>query len=75
MEEPYPTLEMLPCRHRGELLAVKPCDLCGGTKGKPTEVFACCLHGVCSLGRRFRKKPGAPRSCAACPDRSPDQCG
>lgn len=59
----YPEESVTACRHRGEQLRTDRCDLCG-LRGQPFDVFACGLHGECSLTRRHSKI----RSCAACPD-------
>lgn len=51
------------CSHRGELIEVRKCDLCG-IKGQQFEVFACNLHGECSAGRKHSKV----KSCLTCQD-------
>ena len=53
------------CDHRGALLRVGKCDLCGG-RGQPIEIFACDVKGECTLTRRHTKLA----SCAACPERT-----
>lgn len=57
----------LACPHR----SLKPiregrCDQCGYEKGQPFEIFACDLHGECSLHKRH----SAVKGCAACEDRT-----
>ena len=53
------------CQHRGDKLRVGTCDLCG-IRGQPFEVFACSLHGECSLRRKHSKV----KACASCHDRA-----
>ncbi len=55
------------CVHRGEVIRVGKCDLCGFDKGHPFDVLACALHGECSLLRKHSKVKG----CAACEDYQP----
>ena len=52
------------CVHRGPWLETMKCDLCG-MKGQPFDVFACAVHGRCSLRRRHSKV----KSCLACAER------
>lgn len=53
-----------PCVHRGELLEIRHCNLCG-IKGQPFEVFACGIVGECSIGR----KHSGVQSCTSCEHR------
>src|SRR5579863_1642304 len=55
------------CIHRGGFLRVDKCDMCGGEKGQPVEVFRCAIHGECTLNKKIRKI----RGCAACEDFKP----
>ena len=55
----------LSCKHRTEQpIEIGKCDLCGGEKGQPFEIFGCALHGKCSLHRKHSKVMG----CASCED-------
>lgn len=58
----------LDCQHRGEQTREATADLCGYRK-KQFPVFACAIHGECSLSRFCRKQ--TVKSCAVCEDRSP----
>lgn len=58
----------LSCSHRGAVVRSELCKLCGGIE-KNVEIFACDLHGECSL-HRFKAGKG-PRSCVSCKDRTP----
>lgn len=51
----------LDCRHRGDVLRIGSCDLCG-SRGQPFEILACGLHGECSLESKHSKM----RSCRLC---------
>ena len=56
----------LTCPHRSaEPIRTGKCNLCGYEKGLSFAVFACDLHGECSL----HKKHSAVKGCAACTDR------
>lgn len=57
----------LSCAHRGDVLRVEKCELCGH-KHESVEIHACALHGECSL-RRYKAGNG-PRACLTCQDRS-----
>lgn len=57
--------ERFACVHRGALLRVAKCDLCGA-KDQPFDVFACAVHSECSIGRRKR----SVKSCVACEQRT-----
>jgi len=54
----------LSCVHRGEIIRVQGCDLCG-LKGVETKVYTCGVHAECTDNKSIRKI----RSCAACEDR------
>lgn len=41
------------------------CDLCGGGKGKPFDVWGCDLHGHCTISRKHSR---VGKSCVACKD-------
>ncbi len=42
------------CAHRGGIIAAKKtCELCGA-KGELYDLYACEIHGECSLGSRVR---------------------
>jgi ADP-heptose:LPS heptosyltransferase len=56
-----PQPDAFPCRHRGELLEVRTCDLCG-SKGQPLEIYHCTQVGECSIGRRHSQVT----ACIAC---------
>lgn len=59
------TSDKLPCTHRQSSVArIGTCDLCS-LKGQPFDVYACDLHGECSLSRKHSKM----RSCVNCNDR------
>lgn len=66
-QQAQPTQVQIPpvgdCDHRGKLLRVGACDLCG-LKGQDFDIFACHIHGECSVNRRHSKI----RSCVACSD-------
>lgn len=49
------------CAHRGKLLEIRRCDLCG-LKDQPFEVFACAKFGECSQLKRHSKVT----CCSAC---------
>lgn len=51
------------CAHRGELLRIARCNVCGGN-GQPFDVFACAVKGECSLKVRRTDMP----HCVACRD-------
>lgn len=57
---------MLPCLHRGLELREVRCQLCGD-RGKQVAVFACSLHGECTL-RRYKVAKQPERCCNVCPD-------
>lgn len=52
-----------PCAHRGAELRLEECATCGGKGKVKIKVFACALHGECTIGRRV----GALALCQACP--------
>lgn len=55
------------CIHRGEIIESKrPCKLCGA-KGELYDLYACALHGKCSLGKRASDL----KMCHGCPDATP----
>lgn len=51
-----------PCEHRGDVIAIRQCQ-----RGR-FQVYACALHGECSL---FHRRPET-RSCAVCMARGED---
>lgn len=55
--------EDFPCVHRGGVLEVRTCELCGN-RGKVFDVFACVVHGRCSVQTRER----GLIACVACED-------
>jgi len=57
----------LPCRHLGESVRKEACRACRGHV--QVKVFACALHGECTLGRMLQ----GTACCARCPDYSNDQ--
>lgn len=56
------------CRHRGEVLRLERNELCG-CSGTGEPVYACALHGQCTL-RRFKHNQ-APAICLGCDDQWP----
>lgn len=42
--------DALPCIHRGEIVRHVTCGLCG-RRGKRVDVYACKVHGECTLSR------------------------
>lgn len=64
-QQPPATADNFPCSHRStEVARIGICDLCS-LKGKPFDVFACEIHGECSIGRKHSEV----RSCVKCSDR------
>lgn len=63
----------LPCLHRGEQIDTRPCNTCGGNKGKPQAVYACAVHGECTMHQRIKRdhtnKP--IHACVGCDDQQP----
>lgn len=57
--------ETYACIHRGEQTRTIECKLCGG-RVDPVPVYACTLHGECTLRRT---KAGKEISCSRCDDR------
>lgn len=53
------------CVHRGELIGKEPCPTCTGHVLE--HVFACKLHGSCTIARPIEGK----KMCLSCPDRAP----
>lgn len=52
------------CEHRGAVIESKrTCELCGA-KGELYDLYACEIHGQCSLGRR----KNTLQQCLGCPD-------
>jgi hypothetical protein len=72
--EPRPTVELVtyppePCIHRGlDILRQERSQLCG-TCNATQAVFACAIHGECTL-RRY-KSGSKPACCRFCPDADP----
>lgn len=62
------TWATLPCAHRGDVLRMDTCDLCGADQGTTFEVRDCAKHRECSTIRR--KKDNSIRDCYHCRDRS-----
>lgn len=58
-----------PCVHRGEIIAAKKtCKICGA-RGELYDLYACDLHGKCTLGNRSAAgDKEKPHVCAGCPD-------
>lgn len=69
-DERYVTLEDRPCVHRGELLRVEKCQLCGA-KDVPMPIHACAVHGECALRRWWDDKKISMGTCSGCDQRSP----
>ena len=67
-----PTNDELSCLHRGPLLRNERCRLCGDRE-RLESVFACELHGECSLQRFRAGNRSAPNVCATCADRLPHE--
>lgn len=56
-----------PCIHRGAVIEAKrTCELCGA-RGELYDLYACAIHGQCSLGKRDAKL----KACFGCEDASP----
>jgi hypothetical protein len=64
---PAPAPTDLSCLHRGEQTGWADCESCPTAGKVKLKVFACALHGTCSLG-----KLDGIAFCQACPDRKPD---
>lgn len=60
---PKPSSSDTSCPHRGAVLRVGACDLCG-VRGQPFEVLSCAVHGECSLRRKHSKV----KTCLTCKD-------
>lgn len=60
----------LSCRSRGELLRLEKCTSCQAGGVHP-EIFACEIHGECTLGNISKRKPDGTRwqACSTCEDR------
>lgn len=58
------------CINRGELLRVEKCKPCQ-SGGKTPEVYACAVHGECTLFSISKRKPDGSRwqSCLSCDER------
>lgn len=53
-----------PCAHRGAIIeAKKTCQVCGA-RGELYDLYACDIHGTCSLGKRA----SGLKMCAGCED-------
>lgn len=63
--KPAVTQNSVPCDHRGDVVRYDVSNLCG-TRGHQIAIYACVLHGECSLGRYCRHQ--TVRSCATCGD-------
>jgi hypothetical protein len=57
----------LDCRHRGSALREAVCPSCRGLVR--LKVFACTLHGECTLGKSIQRLA----CCATCPDYAPPE--
>lgn len=57
-----------PCAHKGDVLRQAECQLCG-MRGQMFDVYACAVHGECSLIKRAHKLA----SCGSCMDHSERQ--
>jgi len=53
------------CVHRGEEIRLEKCQLCG-TENRSESVYACSVHGECTLSRF--KSGKSPVCCLGCPD-------
>lgn len=56
------TARVVPCRHRGAEVRRQDCATCAGKV--LLKVFACAVHGECTIGRQH----DATACCATCPD-------
>jgi hypothetical protein len=63
---PAPAPADLSCIHRGEQTGWADCESCPTAGKVKVKLFACALHGTCSLG-----KLDGIAFCQACPDRKP----
>lgn len=54
------------CIHRGEAVREDTANLCG-MRGKQTTIYACAIHGECSLRRYCTRQ--TVRTCITCDDR------
>ena len=58
------SVQAAPCVHRGDVIEKNAvCELCGA-RGELYDVFACDIHGQCSLSKRSTKL----KSCGGCSD-------
>lgn len=57
------------CSNRGDLLRVEECKPCQAG-GRVPEIFACVVHGECTLYSIGKRKPDGSRwkSCSTCDD-------
>ena len=61
--------QALECVHRGDqVVRQEECTLCGGRR-RVADVYACAIHGECTL-RRTRAGSGGPPNCLGCPERT-----
>lgn len=54
-----------PCEHRGPLVAIEGCELCG-QRGKPVETFRCAKHDIVTSEQRFRHAQPRKLTCGGC---------
>lgn len=62
--------ELYPCRHRGADTGRTAACTEGCGKGVQTKVFACAVHGDCTIGTRGA---GIRGRCRECPERQPEE--
>lgn len=68
--EPVQRPERTACIHRGESLRVEKCKPCQ-SGGITPEIFACSIHGECTLYTISKRKPDGSRwpACSTCEQR------
>lgn len=68
MSEPVPRSLRI-CQRRGDLLRLEHCTPCQAA-GRTPEIFACEVHGECTLYTISKRKPDGTRwrSCSTCED-------
>lgn len=50
------------CRHLGDVIETRVCNMCGDMKGHPYEIRECKIHGICSE----RKRDSRVECCLGC---------
>lgn len=55
----------LVCVHRGEPMRIIDCEICG-RRGQQEQVFACAIHGECTVRKAVRTTHGGMKNCLSC---------